>query len=154
MEKVQRSSIPNNAFDIEYRTQWRDEVDFLASRGIYYTIRKIEGEYNIPTYKYTRTAELFLALADFYLHRLPNRKSMATYKGKPKFEQQSFLNDDGTVKKRFEVKETVKEIKQEPATEESKLENNIIDLEKIKQVQEFLKQMEEKAKTEHSDDTE
>lgn len=51
-EKItqEKRNIPNSAFDIEYRTEWRDEVDFLAERGIYYTIRKKEGEYQIPVY--------------------------------------------------------------------------------------------------------
>lgn len=96
--------IPNSAFDIEYRTEWRDEVDFLAKRGIYYTIRKLEGEYNIPVYKYTKTADLFVALADFYLRRKRNAKSQATYKGK-KFEQQSFIKKDGTLNEQFVNKE-------------------------------------------------
>lgn len=76
----EKKIIPNKAFDIEYRTQWRDEVDFLASRGIYYTIRKKEGEFQIPVYKYTKTVDLFIALADFYLQRKRNFRSEATYK--------------------------------------------------------------------------
>lgn len=164
---IEKKVIPSSAFDIEYRTQWRDEVDFLESRGIYYTIRKVEGEYNIPVYKYTRTAELFLALADFYLHRLPNRKSQATYTGRktdrsyerkprPKFEQQNFLNDNGTIKKEFENLNTAPEYK----------ETNVVDLEKIKEAQKLLKEAEDKIgkeklslltaekKEEPSDDTE
>ncbi len=96
-----RRIIPNNAFDIEYRTEWRDEVDFLAERGIYYTIRKKEGEYQIPVYKYTKTADLFIALADFYLRRKRNMRSQATYRN-PKYEQQSFLNKDGSIKEKFD----------------------------------------------------
>lgn len=140
------SKIPNSAFDIEYRTQWRDEVDFLASRGIYYTIRKREGEYGIPVYKYTRTAELFLALADFYLHRLPNRKSEATFKGH-RAVQQSFLNDNGTIKKQFDVTKTP----------EAKAET--LDLDKIKEAKKLLEQAanqvgEEKLKLLTEDETE
>ena len=101
MSNVERkSSIPNSAFDVEYRTEWREEVDFLASRGIYYTIRKREGEYGIPVYKYTKTADLFLTLADFYLRNRRNVKSKATFKG---HKQQSFLNEDGTLNKEFIV---------------------------------------------------
>lgn len=153
-ETKEVKTIPNSAFDIEYRTQWRDEVDFLAERGIYYTIRKREGDYGIPTYKYTRTAELFLALADFYLHRFPNRKSLATFKGpEKKFEQQSFLNDDGSIKKQYivnknndvkntvnnEIKNTIRKIKPEVAA----VQHNVLDLEKIKAAQALLRQAED-----------
>lgn len=100
--KAEKRNIPNSAFDIEYRTEWRDEVDFLAERGIYYTIRKREGEYQIPVYKYTKTVDLFIALADFYLRRKRNLKSKAKYKN-PEYEQQSFLNKDNTLKDEFVV---------------------------------------------------
>ena len=102
MTQVEKKSIPNSAFDIEYRTEWRDEVDFLAERGIYYTIRKKEGEYQIPVYKYTKTADLFVALADFYLRRKRNLRSQAKYTGK--VEQQSFLKKDNTIKEEYIVK--------------------------------------------------
>lgn len=98
MDNNNKRTIPNSAFDIEYRTEWRDEVDFLAERGIYYTIRKKEGEYQIPVYKYTKTVDLFIALADFYLRRKRNLRSQATYK---KFEQPSFLNKDGSINEKF-----------------------------------------------------
>lgn len=105
---IKRSNIPNNAFDIEYRTEWREEVDFLASRGIYYTIRKLEGEYNIPVYKYTKTADLFIALADFYMRRRRNIKSKATFKGfkkapyeKRTVQQLSFLTKDGNLDEQY-----------------------------------------------------
>ena len=98
----EKRNIPSSAFDVEYRTQWRDEVDFLASRGIYYTIRKKEGEYQIPVYKYSKTVDLFIALSDFYLQRKRNYRSTATYTGKPKKpEQQTFLNDDMSIKEEF-----------------------------------------------------
>ena len=102
MEQFEKRKIPSSAFDIEYRTQWRDEVDFLTSRGIYYTIRKKEGEYQIPVYKYTKTVDLFIALADFYLQRKRNYKSQAKYKN-PDSEQQSFLNRDNTINKKYIV---------------------------------------------------
>lgn len=51
-------------FDIEYHTQWRDEVDFLKSVGIPYTFVKREN--GISTYKYTKTGELFEKLSIFY----------------------------------------------------------------------------------------
>ena len=93
----QRSNIPDHVFDIEYSTQWRDEVDFLASRGIYYTYRKFNPEYRVSTFKYTKTADLFVALADFYLRRRRDVKSKATYDPrKPK--QVSMFNKDGFIK--------------------------------------------------------
>ena len=58
--------IPNKAFDSEYMTEWVREVRFLASKGIRYTFVKRTPEYNIRQYKYTKTPELFMALAEFY----------------------------------------------------------------------------------------
>jgi len=58
--------VPNKAFDSEYMTQWRREVEFLADKGIRYVYVKRVGEYNISTFKYTKTPELFLALTEFY----------------------------------------------------------------------------------------
>ena len=104
--KTEKNGIPKTAFDIEYRTEWRDEVDFLAERGIYYTIRKKEGPYQIPVYKYTKTVDLFIALADFYLQKKRNLKSRATYDPKKKVEQISFVNKDGTLNEELVVKQT------------------------------------------------
>ena len=53
--------IDKKLFDSEYSTQWRDEVDFLKSKGINYTFVKRNN--NISTYKYEKTSELFLQLA-------------------------------------------------------------------------------------------
>lgn len=51
-------------FDMEYQTQWREEVDFLSSVGIQYTfVKKVNG---ISTYKYKKSGELFNQLAIFY----------------------------------------------------------------------------------------
>ena len=61
-----RPSLPNKAFDSEYATQFRREVEFLKERGIECVYRKRTGEYRVPTYKYTKTPELFRAVADFY----------------------------------------------------------------------------------------
>jgi hypothetical protein len=58
--------VPKHEFDCEYMTQWRKEVNFLFERGIHYTIVKKVGDYKIPRYKYKKTHELFLALAEFY----------------------------------------------------------------------------------------
>ena len=58
--------IPKNVFDKEYSTQWKREVEFLKDKGISYTYAKKNSEYPIVKYKYTKTPELFLALAEFY----------------------------------------------------------------------------------------
>ena len=51
-------------FDSEYATQWRDEVNFLKQNGINYTfVKRIK---DIPTYKYTKSGELFMLLSTFY----------------------------------------------------------------------------------------
>ena len=59
-------TIPKTAFDKEYSTQWRREVKFLEDKGINYTYAKKHYKYPIIRYKYTKTPELFLALAEFY----------------------------------------------------------------------------------------
>ena len=63
---VERPVIPSKEFDREYNTQWRKEMEFLRAKGIEYAFAKRVGEYKIPTYKYTKTPQLFLALAEFY----------------------------------------------------------------------------------------
>lgn len=64
-----RPTPPNKAYDSEYATQFRREVEFLKERGFAPTYTKRVGEYRIPTYKYTKTPELFRAVADFYEQR-------------------------------------------------------------------------------------
>ena len=59
-------TIPKTVFDKEYSTQWRREVKFLENKGINYTYAKKNFKYPIIRYKYTKTPELFLALAEFY----------------------------------------------------------------------------------------
>ena len=65
MDEV-RVPIPPKEFEREYMTQWRKEVEFLKSKGIEYTFAKRVGEYRIVSYKYKKTVQLFLALAEFY----------------------------------------------------------------------------------------
>lgn len=51
-------------FDKEYSTQFVDEMKWLKQHNIFYTfVKYIDG---ITTYKYTKTPELFKALALFY----------------------------------------------------------------------------------------
>ena len=59
-------TVPKYVFDKEYSTQWRKEVQFLEDKGINYTYAKKHYKYPIIRYKYTKTPELFLALAEFY----------------------------------------------------------------------------------------
>lgn len=59
--------IDKKLFDSEYSTQWRDEVEFLKSKGINYTFVKRNN--TISTYKYKKTSELFLQLAYFYTQK-------------------------------------------------------------------------------------
>lgn len=104
---------PAGVFDAEYSTQWRDEVDFLTSRGIYYTFHKVNPEYGVHTWKYMKTADLFVALTDFYLRRRRNLRSSETYYSnrpekversnrpeKPK--QLSFLTKEGNINPEFD----------------------------------------------------
>lgn len=60
------NSIPKYVFDKEYSTQWRREVEFLEAKGIKYVFAKKHYKYHVTKYKYTKTPELFLALAEFY----------------------------------------------------------------------------------------
>lgn len=62
----ERPSLPNQAFDLEYNTQFKKEVEYLHARGFEPTYVKRTGHYRVRTYKYTKTPELFLAVADFY----------------------------------------------------------------------------------------
>lgn len=59
-------NIPKYVFDKEYSTQWKREVQFLEDKGIAYTYAKKHYKYPIIRFKYTKTPELFLALAEFY----------------------------------------------------------------------------------------
>ena len=63
---MEKMTIPKYVFDKEYSTQWRREVQFLEDKGIAYTYAKKHNKYPIIRYKFTKTPELFLALAEFY----------------------------------------------------------------------------------------
>ena len=65
-EITNRVEIPKTVFDKEYSTQWRREVKFLENTGINYVYAKKNPKFPIIRYKYTKTPELFLALAEFY----------------------------------------------------------------------------------------
>lgn len=51
-------------FDKEYSTQYVPEMKYLQEHGINYSFVKDINE--VTTYKYTKTAELFRMLAEFY----------------------------------------------------------------------------------------
>ena len=67
------NELPNSAFDQEYNTQFKKEMLYLKERGINPVYTKKVGKYKIPTYKYTKTEELFRACADFYKQRESDR---------------------------------------------------------------------------------
>ena len=51
-------------FDKEYATSFKQEVEFLKTKGIDYVfVKNID---NISTYKYTKTLKLFQSLCEFY----------------------------------------------------------------------------------------
>lgn len=58
--------IDRHAFDFEYSTQFKKEMLFLKERGFNPIFIKKTKDYRIPTYKYTKTPELFRAVAEFY----------------------------------------------------------------------------------------
>lgn len=61
-----RVSIPKWMFDAEYSTQRFREYQFLHERGIEPSYIKKSKQYNVTTFKYTKTPELFEAVAAFY----------------------------------------------------------------------------------------
>ena len=52
-------------YDKEYSTQFMPEVDFLSNKGIKYSF-VYRNDFDIRTYKYTKTKELFKNLVEFY----------------------------------------------------------------------------------------
>ena len=73
-----KMTIPKYVFDKEYSTQWKREVQFLENKGINYVFGKRHHKYPIIRYKYTKTPELFLALAEFY-NQVRNEKYFKMY---------------------------------------------------------------------------
>ena len=68
-----RSELPNNAFDLEYNTQFKKEMLYLKDHGIHPVFTKKVGKYKIPTYKYTKTSELFKVCSEFYKEQESNK---------------------------------------------------------------------------------
>lgn len=79
---MSESKIPKYVFDKEYATQWRREVQFLEEKGIAYVYAKRHPKYPIIKYKYEKTPELFLALAEFY-NQVRNERFFKTVESMP-----------------------------------------------------------------------
>lgn len=62
--------INKKLFDLEYNTQIRCEYEFLKDNGFEPSYIK-KGR--VKTYKYTKTPELFYAVAEFYKHKLDDK---------------------------------------------------------------------------------
>ena len=65
MEKRQKNIMKK--YDKEYSTQYTPEKEYLLSLGIKPSFVKIVNE--VTTYKYSKTSELFEALAFFYAQK-------------------------------------------------------------------------------------
>lgn len=62
----ENTQIPNKAFDLEYSTQFRKEMEYLKQHNVHPTYVTKTKPYNITVYKYTKTPELFSLLTTFY----------------------------------------------------------------------------------------
>lgn len=62
----ERKTLPKQAFDSEYMTEFLREVRFLTERGIQYTFVKKTQDYGVSQYKYKKSPALFAALVEFY----------------------------------------------------------------------------------------
>lgn len=65
MEKRQKNIMKK--YDKEYSTQYTPEKEYLLNLGIKPSFVKIVNE--VTTYKYSKTSELFEALAFFYAQK-------------------------------------------------------------------------------------
>ena len=61
-----KRNLPNKAFDLEYSTQFKREMQYLKDHGFTCSYIKKTKDYGVPVYKYTKTPELFRAVAAFY----------------------------------------------------------------------------------------
>ena len=74
MNAKEKHDIPNYVFDMEYATQRRKEYLFLKECGILPSYVKENKQYNVRTYKYTKTPELFEKVAEFYRQEAPGKQ--------------------------------------------------------------------------------
>lgn len=91
------NQIPKTVFDKEYSTQWRREVQFLEDKGINYTYAKKHYKYPIIRYKYTKTPELFLALAEFY-NQVRNEKFFKDIEKVSQVVEEKLPIEEGSIK--------------------------------------------------------
>ena len=56
----------NGFEDIEYKTQWLKERNYLTDHGIRYSFVSTDEKTNIRTFKYKKNSQLFKVLSDFY----------------------------------------------------------------------------------------
>lgn len=80
MNEKEKHDIPNYVFDMEYSTQRRKEYLFLKECGIVPSYVKENKQYNVRTYKYTKTPELFEKVAEFYRQNMNSDKAKAAEK--------------------------------------------------------------------------
>jgi len=116
--------IPKTVFDKEYSTQWKREVQFLEDKGIAYVYAKKHYKYPIIRYKYVKTPELFLALAEFYnqvRHEQTMKKIDKTVKELMPIEKGSIdinINDlDNAEKKLLDISSDVENLIKNDANE-------------------------------------
>ena len=93
-EEPARRIIPKQAYDSEYFTEWRREVDFLFAKGINYVFTRKTPTYGITQYKYTKTPELFAALTIFYAMIQAERAQRPFKQPYPKTEEKPKTEDD------------------------------------------------------------
>lgn len=65
MEDTMKARPPKWAFDREYGSDWLKEVAWLREHGVNPVFEKT-NQFGVKRYKYTKTPELFAALAIFY----------------------------------------------------------------------------------------
>lgn len=90
----ERAPISSKAFDMEYSTQFRKEMEWLKGHGFEPTFVKRTKGTRIPTYKYTKTPELFRCAAEFYENRR-NEKQYANLNNTIEVVKEMDLNDEG-----------------------------------------------------------
>ena len=91
-----RTPISSKAFDMEYATQFRKEMEWLKGHGFEPTFVKRAKDTRVPTYKYTKTPELFRCVAEFYENRR-NEKQYANIEHTIEVAKEMELDDEGVV---------------------------------------------------------
>lgn len=121
-EMKKKAPLTKHAFDREYMTDWLREVRYLADKGIQHEYIR-ETNYGVSQYKYKKTPELFLALAEFYKGVIEEKNVLA-----PMEDVIKTLKDAGIILRRGEngtfkfVKACAEE--EEPKEEPAKAEDS------------------------------